>query len=103
MEIHETALTRTSPSSEKPPDRLPGRKYLWLATPATEQIGQDRNNALFQLAGRCGCPLKGHLSGLALIPLATDWTLRRLPVRWPYRAWRLPELVRWASRCPACL
>ena len=54
-----TALTRTSPSSEKPPDRLPGRKYLWLATPATEQIGQDRNNALFELAGRCGCPLKG--------------------------------------------
>ena len=28
MEIGETALTRTSPSSAKPPDRLPGRKYL---------------------------------------------------------------------------
>ena len=40
-----TLLTRTSPSSEKPSDKLPGRKYLWLATPATEQIGQDRNNA----------------------------------------------------------
>jgi hypothetical protein len=40
-----TLLTRTSPSSEKPSDKLPGRKYLWLATPATQQIGQDRNNA----------------------------------------------------------
>ena len=55
-----TALRRTSPSSVKPPDRLPGRKHLWPATPATEQIGQDRSNALLQLAGRCGCPLKGH-------------------------------------------
>ena len=63
-----TALARTSPSSEKPPD---SRKYLWLATPATEQIGQDRNNALFN-SQALRMPAQGSACDADKISLVVD-------------------------------